>query len=118
MKPSTGDTVAKPGDTVASKSPSQPTGTCPVCYGTGRTSAAALPYAANCAGYDYASDTIPCTNCGGQRMFGTPSGRVPLRADGTPCRHDYIADKSKSRNCYNVYTCRHCGDSYDIDSGD
>jgi hypothetical protein len=49
-------------------------------------------------------------------MYGGPSGEVPLRADGTPCKHEY---KGVERGrCYTVYTCIHCNDRYDIDSGD
>lgn len=92
-------------------------GTCPTCNGTTR-----VPYNLDpswrrvIAGYDEATDTLGCTNCGGQYMFGRPTGQVNLREDGTPCSHIY-----KSRNagrCLTEYTCVHCSDRYTIDSGD
>lgn len=89
-------------------------GTCPVCNGTGRA-----PYIqGHWYGYKYdrATNTVCCYNCGGQTMSLTPTGKVPLRPDGTPCTHEY-----KGRNagrCYTTYTCKHCGDTYSIDSGD
>lgn len=93
-------------------------GVCPVCNGTLRVPAdeRQKKYANVIAGYDKSNDTIACNNCGGQGMFGKPSGEVPLRADGTPCKHEYVG-VSRGR-CYTVYTCKHCNHSYDIDSGD
>ena len=92
-------------------------GVCPVCNGTCREPAGVIrKYASTVASYDMSDDTIACSNCGGRRMYGNPSGEVPLRADGTPCRHVY---KGVERGrCYTVYTCIHCNDRYDIDSGD
>ena len=54
---------------------------CPVCNGTCR---AAVPeawqrYKSVMAGYDAATDTRPCSNCGGQYMMGRPTGRVGLK---------------------------------------
>lgn len=80
----------------------QLTGKCPVCLGS-----KSVPSE---------SGFSPCRNCGGQRMYGTPSGEVRLRPDGDPCRHDY-----SSRDVGRFLTsfdCRHCGDRYQIDSGD
>jgi hypothetical protein len=57
-----------------------------------------------------------CQNCGGQTMYGKPTGRVPLRPDGSPCKHDY--DFEDLGPCLSGYTCRHCGFKYRIDSGD
>lgn len=91
-------------------------GTCPVCNGSGRKAAGDYQYKSIIAGYDKESDTLPCVNCGGQRMFGSPTGKVRLRADGSPCKHEYTG-VSRGR-CYTVYTCKHCNDTYDIDSGD
>ena len=91
-------------------------GICPVCNGTGRRDASNDKYKNVYAGYDKETDTLPCTNCGGQTMFGKPTGKVNLRPDGTPCKHEYVG-VSRGR-CYTVYTCKHCGHSYDIDSGD
>ena len=93
-------------------------GVCPVCHGTCRQPAGEnmKPFAMIIAGYDRNNETIACSNCGGRRMYGEPSGEVPLRADGTPCKHEY---KGVERGrCYTVYTCIHCNDRYDIDSGD
>ena len=93
-------------------------GTCPVCNGTGRM--AVTPeqerYKHVYAGYDAETDTLACTNCGGQTMYGRPTGRVPLRPDGTPCRHEYTS--ATVGRCLTRYTCRHCGSSHEIDSGD
>ena len=89
-------------------------GTCPVCNGTKRVDAGKS--GPTCYGYDKETHTLPCYNCGGQTQGGSPSGKVRLRPDETPCVHQYT-----SRNigrCYNEYTCIHCGMSYNIDSGD
>ena len=92
-------------------------GTCPTCNGTTR-----VPYNLDpswkrvIAGYDEATDSLPCSNCGGQYQWGRPTGQVNLREDGTPCAHIY-----KGRNagrCLTEYTCIHCSDRYTIDSGD
>lgn len=87
-------------------------GVCPVCNGTGRVPAESIRY----YGYDRATDTNQCQNCGGQTMSLKPTGRVRLRPDGTACTHSYrghIAGR-----CYTQYVCEYCGDSYGIDSGD
>lgn len=68
------------------------------------------------AGYDSATDTFDCTNCGAQYMFGRPTGEVRLNRDGAPCLHKYTS-KTVGR-CLTEYTCEHCGDRYQIDSGD
>lgn len=91
-------------------------GTCPVCNGSGRRPAGNSPYKGVLHGYDAETDTLPCNNCGGQSMYGKPTGKVTLRPDGTPCRHDYTS-RTVGR-CLTEYTCRHCGHSYQIDSGD
>lgn len=91
-------------------------GTCPVCNGKGRVAAGDNKYKQYLAGYDEATDTLACNNCGGQRMYGRPSGKVPLRSDGTPCKHEYQS-KTVGRSLTR-YTCKQCGDSYEIDSGD
>lgn len=94
------------------------TGICPACNGTTRkpVSPDNERYKTMFRGYDAATDTLPCTNCGGQMMFTKPSGRVRLRPDGTPCLHEYTS-ASRGR-CLARYTCEHCGHQYDIDSGD
>jgi DNA-directed RNA polymerase subunit RPC12/RpoP len=68
------------------------------------------------AGYDQATDTLPCTNCGGQYMYGSPKGQVRLRDNGEPCVHEYTSQTVG--RCLTEYTCKHCGDRYQIDSGD
>lgn len=57
-----------------------------------------------------------CRNCGGQQMYGTPTGKVRLRKDGTPCTHEYTV--TKISNCYYQYDCKYCDDTYKIDSSD
>ena len=90
-------------------------GTCPVCGGSGRVPAVGL-HASVRAGYDRLTHTHPCNNCGGQTMICRGTGRVFLRPDGTPCKHEYTHELLG--NCYHGYTCKHCGDIYTIDSGD
>lgn len=90
-------------------------GTCPVCSGSGRVKATAT-YKHVMAGYDKESDTLPCQNCGGQYMYGTPRGVVNMDYSGQPCVHEYVG-KNVGR-CLTEYTCKHCGDRYQIDSGD
>lgn len=91
-------------------------GICPVCNGGSRVSAADNDYKHIVSGYDKETDTLPCYNCGGQTMYGRPSGQVRLRPDGTPCKHEYVG--RNAGRCYTIYTCKHCQSSYDIDSGD
>lgn len=95
-------------------------GICPVCNGSTRA-----PCPDNLRdygqrngwyGYDKNDDTVTCTNCGGQTMFGKPTGKVPLREDGTPCKHEYVG--RNAGRCYTVYNCKHCSFQYDIDSSD
>lgn len=91
-------------------------GVCPVCNGSKRVPAGDTEYKHVLASYDKETDTLACRNCGGQTMYGSPTGEVLLRPDGTPCTHEYVA-RAMGR-CYTVYKCHHCGDYYDIDSGD
>jgi len=91
-------------------------GTCPVCRGSGRVAAGDYKYKSVIAGYDQATDTLPCTNCGGQYMYGSPKGQVRLRDNGEPCVHEYTSQTVG--RCLTEYTCKHCGDRYQIDSGD
>lgn len=92
-------------------------GTCPVCSGTTRT-----PYQGKeswksvIAGYDADSDTLPCNNCGGQYMFGRPTGQVNVDFGGQPCVHEYAG--ANVGRCLTEYACKFCGDRYQIDSGD
>lgn len=89
-------------------------GTCPVCLGTGRVDAG--PGEHWFAGYDRETNTLACRNCGGQTMSVFGTGRVRLREDGTPCVHEFVG--RNAGRCYTIYTCKHCGSSFDIDSGD
>lgn len=91
-------------------------GTCPTCNGAGRTDARNVQYKGVMAGYDLVTDTLPCRNCGGQYMFGQPTGEVKLREDSTPCVHVYKSNTVG--RCLTEYKCIHCGDSYLIDSSD
>ena len=90
--------------------------TCPVCSGTGRMPAGDSKYKNVISGYNPDSDTFNCSNCGGQYMFGRPSGQVKTRPDGTACTHTY--QSSNAGRCLTNYVCVHCGDSYQIVSGD
>jgi hypothetical protein len=89
---------------------------CPVCNGSGRKPAGDYKYKNVIAGYDKETDTLQCDNCGGQRMYGRPTGKTRARADGTPCVHEYTSQNLG--RCYNRYTCKHCEYAYDIDSSD
>jgi hypothetical protein len=91
-------------------------GTCPVCNGSGRVTAGDRPYKTVLAGYDPATDTLACNNCGGQYMYGNPRGQVRLNRNGEPCHHSYTS--RNAGRCLTEYTCEHCGDRYQIDSGD
>lgn len=91
-------------------------GTCPVCQGSTRVPAGDSKYKRVIAGYDSDTDTFGCTNCGGQYMFGRSTGQVKLNKDGVPCTHTYQS-KTVGR-CLTQYDCLHCGDCYQIDSGD
>ena len=92
-------------------------GTCPVCNGTLRVAYDGEPrWAGVTAGYDLGSNTVPCRNCGGQYMFGRPSGLVSIDYSGQPCVHDYIG--RNAGRCLTEYTCKHCGERHQIDSGD
>jgi len=91
-------------------------GTCPVCSGSGRRPAGDNKYKNVIAGYDAKDDTFPCNNCGGQYMFGRPTGVVSMDHSGQPCVHSYLG-KTIGR-CLTEYTCVHCGEKHTIDSGD
>ena len=90
-------------------------GVCPVCNGTKRIPATGA-YSHVVAGYDKETKTLPCDNCGAQCMWGTATGSVPLRPDGTPCKHDY--SEHKIGNCLREYVCVYCKHAFQIDSGD
>lgn len=86
---------------------------CPVCNGTQRQ---AYTGHAGLAGYDKQDQTIPCQNCGGQYMFGTPLGMVRHNVHDQPCTHEYKCISSE--RCLHTFKCIHCEDTYQIDSGD
>lgn len=95
-------------------------GICPVCNGTGHKPCPEnLRYYGQKSGwygYRASDDTVDCDNCGGQMMFGKATGKVPLREDGTPCKHEYTGESPGL--CLTEYTCKHCKHSYQVDSGD
>ena len=93
-------------------------GVCPCCNGSGRrpVPAEAQRWKTVCAGYDAATDTFTCHNCGGQYMYGRATGEVNLNKDGEPCTHAY--EGVTAGRCWTKYTCKHCGDKYDVDSSD
>ena len=96
------------------------TGPCPICNGTGHKPCPdnLRDYGIRSGWYGYRKedDTVDCDNCGGQYMFSKPSGQVRLNKDGQPCVHEYSGQNAG--RCYTKYYCKHCGDSYGIDSGD
>jgi hypothetical protein len=73
-------------------------GTCPVCNGTGK------------------HQDRECRNCGGQYMYGKATGLVKLNREGVPCTHSYRGETVG--RCLTDYTCIHCGERHQIDSGD
>ena len=95
-------------------------GICPVCNGTTRQPAPEgyRKFGAEYGwyGFDKADGTIDCRNCGAQTMSGTPTGKVTLRPDGTPCKHNERGEVI-GRGLY-LYRCQHCDWRYQIDSGD
>jgi hypothetical protein len=91
-------------------------GICPVCSGTKRKSVTGIKWKDMFYGYDAATDTLPCTNCGGQTQGMRATGIVKLNSEGVPCTHAYT--HTTVGRCLTQYTCKHCADSYRIDSGD
>ena len=49
-------------------------------------------------------------------MYSTSKGEVRLNNEGVPCTHSYTS--TNAGRCLTGYTCKHCGDRYQIDSGD
>ena len=97
-------------------------GVCPVCAGTMRRPCPddemrKYGQLNGWFGYDESDDTVDCDNCGKQYQFRPATGRVPLRADGTPCKHEYKGQPGRW-HCCTDYVCSHCGDKHMIDSGD
>lgn len=93
-------------------------GICPVCNSSLRQDAGEGVYRAWAAGYRAADNTIPCQNCGGQEMFGEPRGYVRLRADGTPCTHNYSVVQHARYSHVHSLVCSDCGATHELDSGD
>jgi hypothetical protein len=95
-------------------------GVCPVCNGSGH-----MPCPDHLRehgskngwyGYRAEDDTVNCTNCGSQYMYGRATGEVNLNRDGVPCTHSYTSQNAG--RCLTNYTCQNCDDRYQIDSGD
>lgn len=87
--------------------------TCPVCNGS-----KSVPIPANEQKYSWnvGKETKDCGNCGGQYQWSSPSGKVKVNVQGEPCTHAYRS--SDVGRCRTAYTCIHCTDRYEIDSGD
>lgn len=75
-----------------------------------------LPTCPKCNGTKYYNNT-PCNNCGGQYMFGEPTGFTRYNKLGVPCLHAYTITYSTSRG-YHTYKCNYCSSEFHIDSGD
>lgn len=99
-------------------------GICPKCHGTTRVAVDATGKPVDQAPPyprwpQYAAQGfMECQNCGGQSMAGKARGYTKLRSPEADegCLHEYMG--ITRGNCYTVYTCKHCGDRYDIDSSD
>ena len=98
--------------------------TCPKCNGSGRRPVPAHDRkwvegpSPLLAGYDKATDTLACDNCGGQTMSCIGTGKVrPDPKTGVGCLHAYSGENAG--RCLTRYTCKNgCGDNFYIDSGD
>lgn len=89
--------------------------TCPKCEGSARMPANERNRM--CYGYDKATDTLPCNNCGGQTMSLKATGQTTVDpATGLGCLHE--VQGRQAGNCYWVYTCSKCKFNYAIDSSD
>ena len=96
-------------------------GVCPCCGGSGRVKLsegdAWMRAWKDLSYYDPETDTKTCHNCGGQTMGGKAIGYTKLdKGTGKGCHHEYVG--RNAGRCYTIYTCKKCGSSYDIDSGD
>ena len=93
-------------------------GVCPVCNGSKRVQEVIPDYAKAGGWYGYSADDdcVDCTNCGAQKMYGKPTGIVRMNKEGKPCTHSYKGERIG--RCLMSYTCEHCGDHFDVDSGD
>jgi len=90
-------------------------GVCPVCNGSTRVPAEG-PFKTVVYGYDQATDTFPCNNCGNQYMFGTPTGQVRLNKNGVPCTHNYEGWTKGNSTTLSEFTCLECGDKFEVDT--
>lgn len=92
--------------------------TCPKCNGTTRIPWVGGPQYKNIvAGYDAATDTLACDNCGGQTMSLKATGMTRIDpTTGLGCMHEFT--HTLAGNCYHRYDCGRCGARYHIDSGD
>jgi len=92
--------------------------TCTVCAGSGRVPV--VPelerHKRYISGYDPVTDTLGCSNCGGQYQWPKPTGLVKANRLGEPCVHQYTG-RTIGR-CLHENVCLHCGDYHQIDSGD
>ena len=88
-------------------------GICPVCCGTCQVE---LTSEEKTRSWNKDKTHRPCHNCGGQYMYGRANGEVRLTSTQTPCTHNYTS--TNDGRCLTGYTCIHCGDRYQIDSGD
>jgi hypothetical protein len=92
--------------------------TCTVCAGSGRVPV--VPelerHKRYISGYDPVTDTFGCTNCGAQYQWGRTTGLVKPNKQGKACVHEYT--HRNIGRCLHEHVCRHCGDYYQIDSGD
>jgi len=88
-------------------------GICPVCNGTCYVN---LTEQEKTYSWNKDKTNRPCHNCGGQYMYSTAKGEVRLNTDGVPCTHEYTS--TNDGRCLTGYTCKNCGDRYQIDSGD
>lgn len=96
---------------------------CPVCNGTARQAldstgkpveqAEPYPRWPQFA----AQGWMACRNCGGQTMSLIATGKTYPRNDtGEPCKHEFVG--RNAGRCYTVFTCKHCPETYEIDSSD
>jgi hypothetical protein len=85
-------------------------GVCPVCNGTKEVT---LTDDEKRYTWNKGKTHGACRNCGGQYRYIQATGKVSLRKDGTPCKHEYT--NQTVDDYLTLYTCNHCGDSYEID---
>lgn len=86
---------------------------CPKCNGSG-----VMPLTDKEKTYSWNKGraTRECDNCGAQYQMCQSRGYVRPNREGTPCLHSYSG--KNVGNCLTKYTCKHCGEQFEIDSGD